>query len=185
MLVQAQMGHGEGCFYYIYNFWGWHFSSCRNVSFWFPLFFNAFSIMFFSNLFIFSFLFSSPVSSSLSNFSSMWGQTLLIHNNWFSLHITPALAGSSSFPMATCLLIILAGTQDSRLCVAQLSVLPPPLHLAQPLLRQAFLLCPMLLWQPTVSGPGRHRAEPKLAGRDTEQHLRGLIRPKCWVGPLW
>lgn len=70
----------------------------------------------------------------------------------------------------------------SGLCVSQLSVLPPPLHLAQPLLRQASLFCHKLLWQPTVSGPRRHHAEPKLAGRDSEQHLRRLIRPKWWFG---
>ena len=27
------MGHGEEYFYYIHNIWGWHFFSCRNVSF--------------------------------------------------------------------------------------------------------------------------------------------------------
>lgn len=67
-------------------------------------------------------------------------------------------------------------------CVSQLSVLPPPLHLVQPLLRQASLFCHKLLWQPTVSGPRRHHVEPKLAGRGSEQHLRRLIRPKWWFG---
>lgn len=70
------------------------------------------------------------------------------------------------------------------LFVSQLSVLPPPLHLAQPLLRQDSLFCHKLLWQPTVSGLRRHHAEPKLAGRDSEQHLRRLIRPVL-VGPSY
>lgn len=143
--------------------------------FWFP-FFLRFPVIFFG-LFIFSFRFSPPASSSLSNFSSIWGQTLLICNNGFSLFLaTPAPAEASSFPMATCLLIILAGTP-----VWLSSVLPPALHLAQSLLGQASLSCWISLWQPTVSGSRRHCAEPELAGRVTEQHLRGLIRPKCWV----
>lgn len=66
-------------------------------------------------------LFCTSFFLLLFNFSSIWGQTLLIRSNWFCcFHITSTLAAASSFPVATCLLIILAGTGDTGLCVAPL-----------------------------------------------------------------
>lgn len=87
----------------------------------FPLFEIAFSVMF---LLLFYFLFPLFCTSFfflLFKFSSIWDQSLLICNNWFCcFHITPTLAAASSFPVATCLLIILSGTRDTGLCVAPL-----------------------------------------------------------------
>lgn len=86
-----------------------------------PLFKIAFSVLF---LLLFYFLFPLFCTSFfllLFKFGSIWGQSLLICNNWFCcFHITPNLVAASSFPVATCLLIILAGTRDTGLFVAPL-----------------------------------------------------------------
>lgn len=102
----------------------------------------------------------SPSASSFSNFSSIWGRLLLCSRGFCFFLPTSALTEAPSFlwPPAS---------SSSLLELWLSSVLPPPLHLAQPLRCQASLDCWMSLWQPTVSGPRRHRAEPKPARRDT------------------